>query len=129
MTLGFVFLLYGLGKFLGGIFAFAEGMQKDFSSTWLPARMVYVLGLTLPFLELLFGALLILGLLRTLAISCGGVLIIILTAGLAISGNPGGVAHNLIYSLVVFFLLSHIEDDRLSLDRLRRQSGVTVDMK
>ena len=123
LTLGFVFLFYGVGKLQTGLVSFGQGLEKDFATTWLPARAVYVFGLLLPFLEVMVGVLLVLGFLRLFTLTFAGGLIVILTSGLAISGNPGGVAHNMIYALLIFLLLRHFEDDEICLDRVRRTNG------
>ena len=120
LTLGFVFLFYGVGKLQTGMTSFGQGLEKDFASTWLPTRAVYVFGVLLPFLEVMVGVLLVLGFLRFFTLAFAGSLVVILTSGLAISGNPGGVAHNLIYALLIFLLLRHFDDDEICLDRVRR---------
>lgn len=118
-TLGFVFIFYGLEKSRSGASQFANVLQKDFSGTWLPPAFIHAFGLTLPFFELGIGLLLFLGLFTKLALILAGLLLAVLTAGLAVLGNSGGVAHNLIFSMIVFWLLVHAEQNELSLDRLR----------
>jgi len=117
IAVGFAFLFYGIEKLLGGILPFAQGLEKDFTKTWLPSTTVYLFGLVLPFLEVIIGSLLILGLFTRLAAVFGGIVVIVLTTGLIISGNSGGVAHNLIYSVIFFLLLYHADENSLCLDR------------
>lgn len=118
-TVRSVFLFYGLGKLLNGFVKFAEGHEKDFSTTWLPGSAVYSFGVALPFLELIAGSLLVLGMFTRFAAAFGGILLLLLTTGLTISGNPGAVAHNLIYSIIFFLLLHHADDNGMSLDSMR----------
>ena len=122
-TIGSVFLLYGVGKFLRGFTLVAEGMQKDFAATWLPASMVYLFGCLLPFAEVITGALLILGLFTRFAAVLAGLLILALTAGLTIAGNSTGVALNLVFAVALFILLYVIDENELSLDAKLRQNG------
>lgn len=121
LTLGFVFLVYAVEKLMTGPLQFSESLQKDFSKVWLPPAGVYIFGLVLPFLELVIGLLLILGLFTKFALILAGGLLVVLTIGLATLGNPGGVAHNLIFSIIIFLLLYHAEENGLCLDRIERK--------
>ena len=98
-------------------FAVCSGLEKDFAKTWLPSATVYFFGLVLPFLEVIIGTLLILGLFTRLAAVFGGIVLTVLTTGLVIAGNSGGVAHNLIYSIIFFLLLYHADENGFCLDR------------
>lgn len=117
IAVGFVFLFYGIEKLRSGILPFAQGLEKDFAKTWLPSATVYFFGLVLPFLEVIIGTLLILGLFTRLAAVFGGIVLTVLTTGLVIAGNSGGVAHNLIYSIIFFLLLYHADENGFCLDR------------
>lgn len=117
IAVGFVFLFYGIEKLRSGILPFAQGLEKDFSKTWLPSPTVFLFGLVLPFLEVIIGSLLILGLFTLLAATFGTLLLTVLTTGLIISGNSAGVAHNLIYSIIFFLLLYYADDNGFCLDR------------
>lgn len=122
VTVGCVFALYGIEKLRTGPFSFAATLRGDFAATWLPPIWVYLFGWTLPFVETALGVLLVFGLLTRLSAMAGGILLVLLTGGLAIAGNAGGVAHNLMFSVVFFLLVFHHEHDRLSVDQwlLRR---------
>jgi uncharacterized membrane protein YphA (DoxX/SURF4 family) len=121
-TVGAVFLLWGVGKLQAGPFVFAQGLQDDFARTWLPPFLVYHFGLALPFLEVAVGSLLILGLVTLFALAGAGLLVLALTAGLVVAGNAGGVAHNLAYTIALYLLLRHHEENGYSLDA-RRHTG------
>lgn len=119
-AIGFTFFFYGFGKVHGGVGQFVQGLEKDFSATFLPGFSIRLFGYALPFLELTVGALLLLGLFTKYAAALGGLLIIVLTAGLAITSQAGTVAHNLIYAIVLFLLIYHVDENGLCLDRAGR---------
>lgn len=123
VTLGVVFCAFGTGKIVQGVGAFARGLEQDFASTWLPVAAVRAFGLLLPFLEIVLGTLLVAGPATGWAAAGAAFLVAALTFGLAVSGEAGGVAHNLIYLLALLLLLSRLEDDRWSIDRLLQRSA------
>lgn len=59
-------------------------MDKDFVGTIMPALMVHLFGLTLPFFEAVIGALLIVGLLTRVALVVGALLIAALVFGMTV---------------------------------------------
>src|SRR5712691_9922450 len=61
ITLGVIFLFYGIGKFMGGIGNFVGGLNQQFSGK-LPAAMVMPFAYVIPFAETISGALILLGL-------------------------------------------------------------------
>ena len=52
ITLGVIFLFYGIGKFMGGIGNFVSGMNQHFSGK-LPAVMVMPFAYAIPFCEVI----------------------------------------------------------------------------
>jgi thiosulfate dehydrogenase [quinone] large subunit len=118
VTLGVIFLFYGIGKFMGGIGNFAGSMNQHFSGK-LPSALVLPFAYALPFLEVITGALLVLGLFQVAALILGSLTVLGLTFGTVILGDPPTVAHNLQYALVFFVLLWFAEHNGYSIDRLR----------
>ena len=116
-TMGVIFLFYGIGKFMGGIGNFVGGMNQRFSGK-LPAAMVMPFAYVLPFGEVAAGALIFLGLFTRLGLTLSGLLLVGLTFGTVMLGDPPTVAHNLQYALVNFVLLWLSDLDRYSLDGL-----------
>jgi thiosulfate dehydrogenase [quinone] large subunit len=120
-TLGVVFFLYGVGKFLGGPAQFAAGLEKSFSQSFLPGSLVYAFGLVLPYLEVLTGLLLVFGIFTWLGAILAGLLLLPLTAGATIGGQSATVSGNLVFAVCVFLLLHHHEENALALDTLMRK--------
>jgi thiosulfate dehydrogenase [quinone] large subunit len=118
-TLGVIFLFFGIGKFMGGIGGFAAGMEQRFAGK-LPSALVLPFAYALPFMEVAFGALILLGLFNSIALVASGLLLLALTFGTVMLGEAPTVAHNLQYALVNFVLLWLADYNGYSIDRLRR---------
>ena len=121
VTLGLVFLFYGLGKLHYGLDTFALGLATRFTNTLLPTVLVVPFGYILPFAELVTGILLILGAFNRLALLSAGLLLAALTTGAVIEPSPGTVADNIGFALVVFLLLWTADRNHYSLDRLMQR--------
>ena len=122
VTMGVIFLFYGIGKFMGGVGNFVGGMNQRFSGK-LPAAMVMPFAYAIPFCEVAAGALILFGLFTRLGLTLSGLLLIGLTFGTVMLGDAPTVAHNLQYALVNFALLWLVDLNRYSVDRmLVRQS-------
>ena len=119
VTLGLVFLTTGTVKFMTGVGAFAAGLQQEFAGK-LPAFIVTPFSYALPFAEVTIGALLVLGLFDVVALVLAGLLLMALTFGKVVENDSATVAHNLIYVLINFVLLSFADYNGYSVDRLRR---------
>ncbi|MGB7622914.1 MAG: DoxX family membrane protein [Terriglobia bacterium] len=119
ITLGVMFATYGIGKFRMGIGNFAPILEKEFTGK-LPLILVSPFARILPFAEVLIGILLILGLFTAFALLLAGLLMMALVFGTAMTGQPGTVAQNVTFGLVVFVLFWALENNGYSLDRLRQ---------
>lgn len=117
VTMGVIFLFYGIGKFMGGLTNFVGGMNQRFTGK-LPATLVMPFAYILPFGELICGLLIALGLFTRVGLVISGLLLIGLTFGTVILGDPPTVAHNLQYALVNFVLLWLADLNLYSLDRV-----------
>ena len=117
VTMGVIFLFYGIGKFMGGIGNFVGGMNQRFSGK-LPAAMVMPFAYAIPFCEVAAGALILFGLFTRLGLTLSGLLLIGLTFGTVMLGDAPTVAHNLQYALVNFALLWLVDLNRYSVDSM-----------
>src|SRR5262245_10942717 len=109
ISIGNIFLFYGIEKLFSGVTHFSRGMEKEFAQTWLPPMLVHFFAICLPFLEVTFGTLLIFGLLTRLSLIGTALLMVSLTMGTLLLGDSNGVALNLIYSIAIFLLLFHAD--------------------
>ncbi len=80
-------------------------MSGQYRNTWLPNPLVGAFGHLLPVLEVLLGALLLLGLFRNAALFATGLLLIILTFGQVVVGQGQTVFFNTCYVFLVGALL------------------------
>src|SRR5712691_2277310 len=117
ITLGVIFLFYGIGKFMGGISNFVGGMNQQFSGK-LPAAMVMPFAYFIPFAETISGALILFGLFTRVGLTLSGLLLVGLTFGVVMLGQAPTGAHNLQYVLVNSVLLWLIDLNRFSFDSL-----------
>jgi thiosulfate dehydrogenase (quinone) large subunit len=120
VTMGVIFLFYGINKLISGVVSFVGTMNQQFSGK-LPAFMVMPFAYAIPFAEVTAGALILLGLLTRLGLVISGLLLIGLTFGMVMLGQAPTVAHNLQYGLVNFVLLWLVESNRYSVDSLLRR--------
>lgn len=125
VSVGFVIFFWGLRKFTGGYSQFVSGMQDQFANSWLPGFAVHIFAILLPFTEVVFGLLLILGLFTVYAAALEAIIVIALNTGMQIAGDASSVAHNLIYSFILCTLVFLAEHNGFSLDRFlsRRHEG------
>jgi thiosulfate dehydrogenase [quinone] large subunit len=114
-VLGIIFLFAGIGKFAGGYQNFIDGMTKQFEKTWLPSWLLAPFNHVLPFAEVLLGVLLILGIARNVTLFATGLLLLTLTFGQILLGQPPVVFYNFIYTTVAAALLFLHEHDRWTL--------------
>jgi thiosulfate dehydrogenase (quinone) large subunit len=122
LTLGVTTFVHGANRILHGAQNFAAGIDKDFAGTIMPALLVHLFGLTLPFFEAVVGALLIIGLLTRAALLVGALLMAALVFGMTLREQFMIVGIQLIYAAIYFVLISNLQHNSISLDRflLRR---------
>ncbi|PYI90562.1 MAG: hypothetical protein DME97_16610 [Verrucomicrobia bacterium] len=121
LVLGLIFFMAGFWKvFQLGPLEHARKYFLPFADTFLPVWSLWLVGVTIPFVELLGGALLLLGLrVREALIALGGVLVIVTFGHLLhdpLFNFSGHVIPRL--ALLLFLLWCPREVDWLSLDYL-----------
>lgn len=129
LVLGLIFFMAGISKvFQLGPVEHAQKYFLPFSDTFLPLWSLWLVGVTIPLIELAAGALLILGLrIRDALIALGFVLVIVTFGHLLrepLFNFSGHVIPRL--ALLLFLFWCPREHDRFSLDQmLRRRSAAT----
>jgi uncharacterized membrane protein YphA (DoxX/SURF4 family) len=121
LILGLIFFMAGLMKvFQMGPLEHARKYFLPFTDTFLPTWSLWAVGVTIPFVELIAGALVIVGLrTRDALIALGCVLVVVTFGHLlhdALFNFSGHVIPRL--ALLLFVLCLPREDDRFSLDSL-----------
>lgn len=127
LVLGLIFFMAGVSKvFQLGPVGHAQKYFLPFADTFLPVWALWLVGVTIPFIELMAGALLLLGFrVRDALIALGFVLVIVTFGHLLrepLFNFSGHVIPRL--GLLLFLLWCPREDDRFALDYLfaRRRS-------
>lgn len=121
LTLGVNFAMHGVARFLGGVDGFVEKTVQNFSQTILPAALVASYARTLTYVEFGLGLLLILGLFTRAALVAGALVVISLIFGTSLQQNWDTVGTQMIYAVFFFLLLHFLENNRYSLDYLRKR--------
>jgi len=127
-VLGLIFFMAGAYKvFQLGPLEHARKYFLPFSNTFLPVWSLWAMGSVIPFVELVAGALLLLGLRVRIALIALGFVLVVVTFGHLLE-NPLYPFHEHVIprlALLLFVLVLPAEADHLSLDywrKLRRTS-------
>ncbi len=121
LGMGFTFFFFGLRKVLmyPGI---ADIFRERFAETWLPDILVAAFGYSIPFVELILGALVVLGLFTRPALYLMGLTMVTLNFGLAVEGDSQGVAKNIPYLILIGLDILLLNYNKYSLDNLLFQT-------
>jgi len=122
LILGLIFFMAGVWKvFTLGPIQHARGMfVGSFAETFLPVWSLWVTGTTIPIVELIAGALIILGLFTRPALLSIGAVLVIVTFGHLLA-EPLYQFHTHVIpraALLLFILVMPAEEDNLSLDHV-----------
>jgi uncharacterized membrane protein YphA (DoxX/SURF4 family) len=124
LVLGLIFFMAGFWKtFQLGPIEHARKYFLPFSDTFLPIWSLWAVGVVIPFVELLAGGLVILGLRTREALVSLGLVLAIVTFGHLLK-QPLYEFHTHVIprlALVLFILVLPREDDKLSIDYFLRQ--------
>ena len=124
LVLGLIFFMAGvMTVFQLGPLEHARNYFLPFSDTFLPVWSLWAVGVTIPVVELMAGALVILGLRTRDALIALGAVLVIVTFGHLLHDALFNFSSHVIprLALLLFILCMPREDDRFSLDQLLRQ--------
>ena len=123
-------MLRGVDRvFFLGLDNFGNGMVKQFEMTWIGAGMIQPFAHTLPWIEIVMGALVIVGLFTRPALVVGGLMMTALTFGTMFLRNFDLAWLQLTYAIAFFLLLATHSWNLISLDAMlgrTRPTGVRV---
>jgi thiosulfate dehydrogenase [quinone] large subunit len=117
LAIGMSMLIHGAGRF-AKIPAFAAQTVKMFAGSPLPAWAVDGFARITPFVEFAIGLSVLLGLATRWGLTLGGMWMVVLIFGSTLIEKYDIVGIQLIYSLIFFQLLMHLEHNAISLDAL-----------
>jgi uncharacterized membrane protein YphA (DoxX/SURF4 family) len=122
VMLGSLFLMAGIWKVFDlGAAAHAEQFfVNGFTDTWIPVWLLTSLGYSIPYLELVAGATILIGFRTREALIALGVLLLVTTYGHALLEPLFDIAGHTFtrMALIIFLLLMPAGSDRLSADHL-----------
>lgn len=125
LVLGLIFFMAGVWKVFDlGPAGHVRKLFLPFEHTFLPVWSLWAVGYTIPFIELIAGALVILGLKTRYALVALGVVLAIVTFGHLLE-HPLYAFHEHVIprlALVLFVFLMPRDSDRFSLDHLLRRA-------
>ena len=121
LVLGLIFFMAGVYKvFQLGPLEHARKYFLPYADTFLPVWSLWATGVVIPFVELIAGALVMLGLRTREALVCLGIVLVIVTFGHLLK-EPLYEFHTHVIprlALLLFVFLLPREDDRFSIDHL-----------
>jgi len=124
LSFGANILLHGLSRILNGRAAFLTYLNHYFEHSHLiPLGMLPAFGAVLPWVETTLGLLLMLGLVTRFALIAGAVAMLVLVIGTNLAQDWIVSGLQLIYCFIYYYLLVHVEENRMSLDRWLRIGG------
>lgn len=118
LTLGVNMFMHGLPRIVGGLGNFVEKMAPEFENGLIPFSLAKITLYAIPIVELILGAMMLIGFQYRLALIIGAFLVTMLTFGSAANQNWGAVGTQLIYAIAFSLLLFGRQDyNRLALDK------------
>ena len=124
VSLGINIFGHGFFRVLNGVGAFANGAVKGMDKGPLPHLLSLSFLYATPWIELVIGMLLILGLFTRLSLAGGALMMIALTVGVTSVQNWATAGTQLEYSAVFFFMLWLLEANTISIDGLLARRNV-----
>ncbi|WP_179415776.1 DoxX family membrane protein [Mucilaginibacter sp. E4BP6] len=120
LPIGMSFLGHGLQR-LPILAKFSAGMVNSFSKSFIPGALVQPFSLGLPFVELLLGILLLLGLFTRFATISGVIVMLALIFGSTSLGQWDNVFIQLMYSAYLALLYYFLPYNTISVDGWRKK--------
>src|SRR5690625_2148000 len=109
ITIGVIVLTFGATKlFVTGLDNFAGYMAVQFEGL-IPAVLLTPFSYLLPFLEIILGLFLIVGFMSFWTMTATGALIAVLVFGAIMDSYPATVANNMLYVILISFLIWNLK--------------------
>jgi thiosulfate dehydrogenase [quinone] large subunit len=118
ITLGTNIAMHGVSRVIAGPAAFSSTLTTQFAASPLPQPIVHAFGQGLPWIEGLFGLLLLIGLRTRAALIGGALLMLVLTFGSSLVQDWQAASTQLLYSAIYAALLFLLRFNRWSVDAL-----------
>ncbi len=122
VSFGANIMLHGVSRIYMGHAAFLAYLTHYFEKApYFPAGMLSSFATVQPWVELILGVLLMIGLVTRFSLVAGGLVILCLVIGTNLAQDWLVSGLQLIYALLYYYLLVHLDQNRYSVDRLRQR--------
>lgn len=121
-TMGINFFMHGAVRVFGNYRGFVDHLAKGFAETWLPGWWVRGFAWVVPPVELVIGAMMVVGLFTRQSLVVGFVLMASFVFGACLQENWSLVGAQMVYVICFYFLVIHLRYNRWSIDRLINRS-------
>jgi thiosulfate dehydrogenase [quinone] large subunit len=118
ISLGVAMFMHGLARLIGGIDQFAQPTIAGFAKVALPHAPVVLVVYAIPYMEVVIGLPIVLGLWTRWALLANVALLLVFIFGSSMRQSWTGVGNQLMYTLITSLLLLGTSLNRLSLDGL-----------
>ena len=126
ITAGVNFIGHGLFRILAGVPQFATATTEHMTKSPLPHAFVYGFAVAIPWIEVVLGIAIVLGLATLPALALSILYIISLTVGVTSNQDWSAAGQQLLYALVFFVLLFCLEYNSYSIDAAIDRNGRRV---
>ncbi len=121
VSFGANIMLHGVSRIVMGHAAFLAYLTHYFEkASYIPVSMLSLFATVQPWVELILGLLLVIGLATRFSLIAGGLVIMALVFGTNLAQDWLVSGLQLIYAFLYYYLLVHLDQNRYSIDGMRR---------
>ena len=121
ISFGANIMLHGVSRIVMGHAAFLAYLTHYFEkASYVPVGMLSLFATVQPWVELILGLLLMIGLATRFSLIAGGLVILSLVIGTNLAQDWLVSGLQLIYAFLYYYLLAHLDQNRYSIDGMRK---------
>jgi thiosulfate dehydrogenase [quinone] large subunit len=121
VSFGANIMLHGVSRIVMGHAAFLAYLTHYFEkASYVPGGMLSLFATVQPWVELILGLLLMIGLATRFSLIAGGLVILSLVIGTNLAQDWLVSGLQLIYAFLYYYLLAHLDQNRYSIDGMRK---------
>jgi len=121
VSFGANIMLHGVSRIVMGHAAFLAYLTHYFEkASYVPVGMLSLFATVQPWVELILGLLLMIGLASRFSLIAGGLVILSLVIGTNLAQDWLVSGLQLIYAFLYYYLLAHLDQNRYSIDGIRK---------